>query len=68
MSWIRKFSRDRMLFASMMVLSLSALVVLGALLTNGVAAARAQQTAPDATPLTIPPPKTLTNEFTRIAQ
>ncbi len=68
MSWIRKISRDRLLSVSLLVLTLSAAVVLGTLLTNGVAAARAQQTAPDATPLTIPPAKTLSNEFTRIAQ
>jgi serine protease Do len=61
-------SRDRMLSASLLVLSISAAVVAGTLLTTGVSAARSQQAAADATPLTIPPAKTLSNEFTRIAQ
>ena len=68
MSWIRKISRDRILSVSMLILTLSAGVVIGTLFTTGVSAARSQQAAPDATPLTIPATKTLENEFTRIAQ
>lgn len=68
MNWIRMISRERTLSLSLLVLTLAAGVVIGTLFTTGVSAARAQQAAPDATPLTIPPPKTLSNEFSRIAK
>ena len=68
MSWIKKIRRERLLSLSLLVFTLSAGVILGTLLTTGVSAARGQAAAPDATPITIPPPKKLPNEFTKIAQ
>lgn len=68
MSWINRIRSQRLLSLSLLVFTLSAVVVLGTLLTTGVSAARGQSAAPDATPLTIPPVNKLSNEFTRIAQ
>lgn len=68
MSWIRTISRERMLFVSVLIFTLAAGVVIGTVFTTGVSAARSQQAAPDATPLTIPPVKTLSNDFSRIAK
>jgi len=68
MSWIRKITRERTLSLSLLVLTLSAGIVIGTLFTTGVSAARGQQAAPDATPLTIPPVKNLPNDFSRIAK
>jgi serine protease Do len=61
-------SRERMLSVSLLVLTLAAGVVIGTLFATGVSAARGQQAAPDATPLAIPPAKTLSNDFSRIAK
>ena len=43
-------------------------IVIGTLVNTHVSAARGQSAAPDATPLTIPSPVQLGNEFTKLAQ
>ena len=68
MNWMRLISRDRLLTVSMLVLTLAAGIVIGTVFTTGVSAARGQQAAPDASPLTIPPVKPLSNDFSRIAK
>ena len=68
MNWLTRIRRDRRLSIVLTGLTLSAGILIGTLISTGVTAASGQQAAPDATPITIPPIKTLTNDFVKIAR
>ncbi|WP_321473788.1 Do family serine endopeptidase [uncultured Paludibaculum sp.] len=68
MRWFDKFRQQKLFSINMALLALAAVVLLGNVLTIGVSAAKGQAVAPDATPLTLPPVKKLSNEFTKLAQ
>ncbi len=60
--------RRKVLSFSLLLFTLSLGIVIGTLVNTGVHAARAQSAAPDATPLTIPNPVLIGNEFTKLAK
>ena len=60
--------RQRFLSFSLLLFTLSIGIVIGTLLNTRVSAARGQAVAPDATPLKIPNPVELGNEFTKLAR
>lgn len=66
--WLKRLRQQKLFSASLLVFTLAIAVLLGTVLTTGVSAAKGQATAPDATPLTIPPVKQLSNEFTKLAK
>lgn len=68
MRWFDKFRRQKLFTTNMALLSLAVFILLGNVLTKGVSAAKGQAVAPDATPLTLPQVKKLSNEFTKLAQ
>ncbi len=68
MNWLNTIRRDRRFSIVLTGLALSAGILIGTLVTTGVTAASGQQAAPDATPLTIPPVKSLSNDFVKIAK
>ncbi len=59
--------RQRFLPFTLLLFTLCLGIVLGTLINTRVSAARGQAAAPDATPLTIPNPVQLGNEFTKLA-
>ena len=68
MRWYNKMRRQKLLSLSLVLVTLSVGIVIGTLLNSGVHAARGQATAPDASPLVIPNPVELGNEFTKLAK
>jgi serine protease Do len=70
MSFIDRLRTQKLLSFTLVVFTLCIGIVIGTLITVnwGVKAARDSQAAPGATPLTIPSPVELSNEFTRIAK
>jgi serine protease Do len=68
MNWLNRIRQDRRFSIVLTALTLSVGILIGTLITSGVTAATGQQAAPDATPITIPPVKTLTNDFVKIAR
>lgn len=68
MNWLNRIRQDRRFSIVLTVFTLSVGILIGTLITTGVTAASGQQAAPDATPITIPPVKTLTNDFVKIAR
>lgn len=67
---MKLFSRmreQRFLGFSMLLVTLSVGILIGTLLTTGVKAGR-EQVAPDATPLVVPSPVQMQNEFARLAK
>lgn len=66
--WLDRLRQQKLFSASLLVFTLAMAVLLGTVLTTGVSAAKGQATAPDAMPLTIPPVKQLSNEFTKLAK
>jgi len=68
MNWLNRIRKDRRLSIVLTGLALSAGILIGTLITTGVTAASGQQAAPDATPITIPPVRTLGNDFVKIAR
>jgi serine protease Do len=68
MNWIERFRRQKLSSLSLLVFSLCGLVVFGTVLVQGLHAAKGQASAPDATPLVIPPIHKLDNEFVKIAK
>jgi serine protease Do len=60
--------QQKLLSLSLVLVTLSIGIVIGTLLNSGVHAAKAQATAPDASPLVIPNPVELGNEFTKLAK
>ena len=67
-SWLDRLRQQKLFSASLLVFTLAIAVLLGTALTTGVSAAKGQATAPDATALTIPPVKLLSNDFTKLAK
>jgi len=63
-----KMTRPRLLSVSITLFVLVLGILIGTLINTNVKAARGQATAPDATPLTIPPIHKLDNEFVKIAK
>jgi serine protease Do len=60
--------RQKLLSFTLLLFTLCLGIVIGTLVNTHVSAARGQSVAPDATPLTIPSPVQLGNEFTKLAQ
>ena len=60
--------RQKLLSFTLLLFTLCVGIVIGTLVNTHVSAARGQSAAPDATPLTIPSPVQLGNEFTKLAQ
>jgi serine protease Do len=63
-----KMRQQKLLSLTLLLTTLVIGIVIGTLVNTGVKAARAQAVAPDATPLTIPNPVVLGNEFTKLAK
>jgi serine protease Do len=69
MSFFDRIKNQRFLSFSLLLATLSVGIVIGTTLTTGVHAARDEKAvAPDATPLVIPAPTVVPNEFTKIAK
>ena len=67
MNIIKRMREQRFLGFSMLLLTLSVGILIGTLLTTGVKAGR-EQVAPDATPLVVPSPVQMQNEFAKLAK
>src|ERR1051326_6295413 len=63
-----KMRQQKLLSLTLLLFTLAIGIVIGTLVNTGVKAARAQAVAPDATPLTIPSPVVLGNEFSKLAK
>src|SRR5580700_1426257 len=68
MSFYDKVRRQKFLSFSLILFTLAIGVLIGTLVQTGAKAAREQNVAPDATPLTIPSPVMMQNEFSKIAK
>ena len=68
MSFLNKMRQQKLLSMSLLLFTLSIGIVIGTLINTGVKAAKEQSVAPDATPLTIPSPVQLSNEFSKLAK
>ncbi|MBI3679262.1 MAG: Do family serine endopeptidase [Acidobacteria bacterium] len=68
MNFLDKAREQKFLSASLLLFTLSFGILIGTLINTGVRAEKGQSAAPDATPLTIPSPQQLSNEFTRLAK
>jgi len=69
MSFFESLKRQKFLFTSLIVFTLSVGILIGTLITTGVEAAKdTGQKAADATPLVIPSPVQLQNDFSRLAK
>ncbi|MCX6599240.1 MAG: Do family serine endopeptidase [Acidobacteria bacterium] len=69
MSFVERIKQRRFLSFSLLLLTMSTGILIGTVLSTGVQAARDGQTAaPDATPLVVPSPASLANDFTRLAK
>ena len=64
----RKMWQQKLLSTALILATLAIGIVIGTLFNGGVHAARAQAVAPDATPLVVPDPVQLGNEFTKLAK
>jgi serine protease Do len=63
-----KMRQQKLLSTTLLLFTLSVGIVIGTLINTGVNAARAQNVAPDATPLVIPSAVEMGNEFTKLAK
>src|SRR5579883_349568 len=69
MRWFNVMRQQKLLSLSLLLITLSIGIVIGTLINTGVHAARGgQSAAPDATPLVIPNPVKLGNEFSGLAK
>ncbi len=68
MRWYKAMRQQKLLSVSLLLVTLSIGIVIGTLLNTGVHAARGQVAAPDATPLVVPSPVQLGNEFSKLAK
>ncbi len=68
MRWFKIMRQQKLLSLSLLLVTLSIGIVIGTLINTGVHAARGQTTAPDASPLVVPNPVQLGNEFTKLAK
>jgi serine protease Do len=65
---LNRMRDQRFLGFSMLLVTLSVGILIGTLLTTGVKAGREQSVAPDATPLAVPSPVQMQNEFAKLAK
>src|ERR1700712_3851337 len=68
MSIYDKVRTQKILSFTLILFTLAIGVLIGTVVQTGAKAARGQAVAPDATPLTIPSPVQMQNEFTKIAK
>jgi serine protease Do len=69
MRWYKVMRQQKLLSLSLLLITLSIGIVIGTLINTGVHAARGQGgAAPDATPLVVPNPVKLGNEFSALAK
>lgn len=68
MRWLEWVRRQKLLSLTLVLVTLGIGIVIGTLLNTGVHAARGQAPAPDASPLVVPSPVQLGNEFSKLAQ
>jgi serine protease Do len=69
MRWFKIMRQQKLLSLSLLLVTLSIGIVIGTLINTGVRAARGgQNIAPDASPLVVPNPVQLGNEFTKLAK
>jgi serine protease Do len=66
MNWFDKLKQQKILSVALVMATLVAGIMIGTLINTGVRAEK--QAAPDATPLTIPSPVQLANDFTALAK
>jgi serine protease Do len=68
MKLLDKMRQQKLLSTSLMLFTLGIGIVIGTLVNTGVNAARAQNVAPDATPLVVPSAVETGNEFSKLAK
>jgi len=68
MRWFKIMRQQKLLSLSLLLVTLSIGIVIGTVINTGVRAARGQNIAPDASPLVVPNPVLLGNEFTKLAK
>ncbi len=68
MSFYDKVRRQKFLTLTLTLFTLSIGILIGTLVQTSAKAAKEQPAAPDATPLTIPAPVAIPNDFTRVAK
>ena len=68
MRFFDKMRQQKLLSLSLLMFTLAIGIVIGTLVNTGVKAARGQSIAPDASPISIPSPVVLGNEFTKLAK
>jgi len=68
MRWYKVMRQQKLLSLSLLLITLSIGIVIGTLINTGVHAARGQAASPDATPLVVPSPVKLGNEFSQLAK
>src|ERR1041385_2542114 len=68
MRWFRVMRQQKLLSLILLLITLSIGIVIGTLINTGVHAARGQSVATDATPLVVPSPTQLGNEFSKLAK
>src|SRR5581483_3974184 len=67
MRWLEWVRRQKLLSLSLVLVTLAIGIMIGTLLNTGVHAARGQA-SPDASPLVVPSPVQLGNEFSKLAK
>jgi serine protease Do len=68
MRWYKVMRQQKLLSLSLLLITLSIGIVIGTLINTGVHAARGQAASPDASPLVVPSPVKLGNEFSQLAK
>src|SRR5262249_53523984 len=68
MNFLDKARQQKFLSTSLLLFTLSIGIIIGTVINTGVHAERGQSAAPDATPLVIPSPTKLSNEFSQLAK
>src|SRR5580700_2323868 len=68
MKLLDKMRQQKLLSTTLMLFTLSIGIVIGTLVNTGVNAAKAQNIAPDATPLVVPQAVETGNEFSKLAK
>jgi len=68
MTFYDKARRQKFLSFSLILFTLAIGILIGSLAQTGAKAAREQNAAPDATPLTVPSPVVIQNDFSKIAK
>ncbi|MFN7926129.1 MAG: Do family serine endopeptidase [Bryobacteraceae bacterium] len=68
MSWIEKFKQNKFLSMTLMLATLATGIVIGTVITTGVSADKGEKAVTDATPLVLPSPSQLSNDFTALVK